>query len=133
MWWGGRWGDSNAPWRAAAGGWVGPGGRGGDGVAPALAVLNRAVAGHRVAAADPLLPDADPSRALAIRVGYGRGEQVAEGEGGAAPARARDRGGVRPGRAGRRGRVGGRPRAPAGRDRAPPRARAAAAARGAAR
>ena len=49
-------------------------------VAEALAVLNRAVAGHRVAAADPLLPDADPERALVTRVGYGAGEQVAEGE-----------------------------------------------------
>jgi hypothetical protein len=49
-------------------------------VAAALAVLNRAVAGHRVAAADPLLPDADPARALVTRVGYGAGEQVAEGE-----------------------------------------------------
>jgi len=48
-------------------------------VAAALAVLNRAVAGHRVAAADPLLPDADPARALVTRVGYGIGEQVAEG------------------------------------------------------
>jgi hypothetical protein len=49
-------------------------------VAGALAVLNRAVAGHRVAAADPLLADADPARALVTRVGYGIGEQVAEGE-----------------------------------------------------
>jgi hypothetical protein len=46
----------------------------------ALAVLNRAVAGQRVASADPWLPDADPSRALVCRVGYGTGEQVAEGE-----------------------------------------------------
>jgi hypothetical protein len=49
-------------------------------VGAALAVLNRAVAGHRVAAADPLLPDADPARALVTRVGFGVGEQVAEGE-----------------------------------------------------
>jgi hypothetical protein len=49
-------------------------------VAGALAVLNRAVAGHRVAAADPHLPDADPGRALATRIGYGAGEQVAEGQ-----------------------------------------------------
>lgn len=46
----------------------------------ALAVLNRAVAAHRVAAADPLIADAGPRRAIATRVGYGRGEQVAEGE-----------------------------------------------------
>jgi hypothetical protein len=49
-------------------------------VAGALAVLNRAVAGHRISAADPLLPDADPARALVTRVGYGAGEQVAEGQ-----------------------------------------------------
>jgi hypothetical protein len=49
-------------------------------VADALAVLNRAVAAYRVSAADPLLADADPARALVVRVGYGLGEQVAEGE-----------------------------------------------------
>ena len=52
----------------------------GEVVATALAVLNRAVAGQRVASADPLLADADPDRALVTRVGYGRGEQVAEGD-----------------------------------------------------
>jgi hypothetical protein len=46
----------------------------------ALAVLNRAVAGHRVGSADPWVADADPARALVIRVGYGSGEQVAEGD-----------------------------------------------------
>ena len=46
----------------------------------ALALLNRAVAGQRVASADPWLPDADPARALVCRVGYGSGEQVAEGD-----------------------------------------------------
>jgi hypothetical protein len=49
-------------------------------VAGAFAVLARAVAGHRVAAADPCVPDPDPARALATRVGYGTGEQVADGE-----------------------------------------------------
>jgi hypothetical protein len=48
--------------------------------AGALAVLNRAVAGHRVAATDPFVADADPARALVTRIGYGRGEEVAEGE-----------------------------------------------------
>jgi len=46
----------------------------------ALELLNRAVAGHRVASADPWVPDADPAHALVCRVGYGTGEQVAEGE-----------------------------------------------------
>jgi hypothetical protein len=49
-------------------------------VGGALAVLNRAVAGHRVAAADPFVADADPSRALVTRVGFGGGDQVAEGD-----------------------------------------------------
>jgi hypothetical protein len=46
----------------------------------ALALLNRAVAGHRVASLDPWVADADPARALGFRVGYGTGEQVADGD-----------------------------------------------------
>jgi hypothetical protein len=46
----------------------------------ALLVLNQAVAGQRLAARDPFLPDADPARALVCRVGYGTGEQVADGD-----------------------------------------------------
>jgi hypothetical protein len=46
----------------------------------ALALLNRAVAGHRLASADPWVADADPARAISFRVGYGTGEQVAEGD-----------------------------------------------------
>jgi hypothetical protein len=49
-------------------------------VADALAVLNLAVAGHRLGAADPWVADAAPSRAAVCRVGYGTGEQVADGE-----------------------------------------------------
>jgi hypothetical protein len=49
-------------------------------VLDALAVLNQAVAGQRLAARDPWLPDADPARALVCRVGYGTGEQVADGD-----------------------------------------------------
>jgi hypothetical protein len=49
-------------------------------VTEALGVLSRTVAARRVAAADPWLPDPDPDRALATRVGYGSGEAVAEGE-----------------------------------------------------
>jgi hypothetical protein len=48
--------------------------------ATALAVLARAVAARRVAAADPWLPDPDPDRALVTRIGYGPGEAVADGE-----------------------------------------------------
>jgi hypothetical protein len=46
----------------------------------ALALLDRTVAAHRVAAADPRQPDPDPARALVCRVGYGTGEQVADGD-----------------------------------------------------
>jgi hypothetical protein len=48
-------------------------------VGEALVLLNRAVAGHRIAAADPYVADADGARALVTRVGYGRGEEVADG------------------------------------------------------
>lgn len=46
----------------------------------ALGLLNRAVAGHRLASVDPWVADADPARAIGFRVGYGTGEQVAEGD-----------------------------------------------------
>jgi hypothetical protein len=48
--------------------------------ADALTLLDRTVAAHRVAAADPRQPDPDPARALVCRVGYGTGEQVADGD-----------------------------------------------------
>jgi hypothetical protein len=48
-------------------------------LAEASRTLVRLVAAHRVAAAEPL-PDPDPARALATRVGYGSGAQVAEGQ-----------------------------------------------------
>jgi hypothetical protein len=51
-----------------------------EAVTAALGVLTRAVAARRVAAADPWLPDPDPDRALATRVGYGAGEAVADGD-----------------------------------------------------
>jgi hypothetical protein len=46
----------------------------------ALAVLTRAVAAQRIAAADPRLADPEPDRALATRVGYGEGELLAHGD-----------------------------------------------------
>jgi hypothetical protein len=45
----------------------------------ARAHLVRAVAAHRVAAADPHVPDPDPAAALVTRVGYGAGDMVAAG------------------------------------------------------
>ena len=41
--------------------------------------LNRALHAHRTAAGDPHVADVDPSRAVAIRFGYGSGEEVADG------------------------------------------------------
>lgn len=48
-------------------------------VAPALAVLNRALHARRIAAADPYAGEVALRDALVTRVGYGTGEQVADG------------------------------------------------------
>jgi len=48
-------------------------------VAAAVAVLNRALHAQRIAAADPYAREVSPAQALAIRAGWGQGEQVAEG------------------------------------------------------
>jgi hypothetical protein len=48
-------------------------------VADALAVLNRALHARRVAAADPYAGEVAPHHALVTRVGYGTGDEVAEG------------------------------------------------------
>jgi hypothetical protein len=55
-----------------------------DGAAEAeLTEAARRLAGvqqaQRVAAADPYVPEADPDKALAVRIGFGSGEQAAEG------------------------------------------------------
>ena len=48
-------------------------------VASALAVLNRALRAHRAAAADPYVGEVSAERALVVRIGYGSGEEVADG------------------------------------------------------
>jgi len=48
-------------------------------VGAAVVVINRALHAHRVAAADPYVTEVSPERALVVRVGYGNGEDVAEG------------------------------------------------------
>jgi hypothetical protein len=48
-------------------------------LAGALAMLNRALRSHRAATADPYVAEVSFERALVARVGYGRGETVAEG------------------------------------------------------
>jgi hypothetical protein len=48
-------------------------------VQAAVAVLNRVVHSHRIAAADPYIHEVSPAQALVIRAGWGEGEQVADG------------------------------------------------------
>src|SRR5436190_183268 len=45
----------------------------------AIAVVNRMLYLHRIASADPYLGEVSPAQALVIRVGWGEGEQVADG------------------------------------------------------
>jgi hypothetical protein len=45
----------------------------------ALGVLNRALRAQRAAAADPYVGDLSAARALALRIGYGRGDALADG------------------------------------------------------
>jgi hypothetical protein len=49
-------------------------------VGDALALLNRTIHGHRLAAMDPYVSEVRAGQALATRIGYGSGEQVAEGD-----------------------------------------------------
>ena len=44
-----------------------------------LAVLNRALRAHRVATADPYASEVSRERALVVRLGYGSGDEVADG------------------------------------------------------
>jgi hypothetical protein len=48
--------------------------------ADAAAVLNRLLRAHRATVADPSVRDVAPSGANAVRIGYGSGDQVAEGQ-----------------------------------------------------
>ena len=48
-------------------------------VSAAFAALNRVLHAQRIAAADPYAREVSPAQALVIRVGWGEGEQVAEG------------------------------------------------------
>jgi hypothetical protein len=48
-------------------------------VGAAVAIVNRVVQAHRIAAADPYVREVSPEQALVIRAGWGEGEQVASG------------------------------------------------------
>lgn len=47
--------------------------------AEATTQVNRALHAHRTATGDPHLADVDPARAVAVRFGYGSGDEVADG------------------------------------------------------
>jgi hypothetical protein len=49
-------------------------------VSEALVLLNRAISAHRLSAMDPYVGEVSEGQALATRVGYGSGEQVADGD-----------------------------------------------------
>jgi hypothetical protein len=49
-------------------------------VGEALVVLNRTIAGHRLSSLDPYVGEVSEAQALATRIGYGSGEQVADGD-----------------------------------------------------
>ncbi len=48
-------------------------------LAEALSLVNRAVHAHRTAVLDPNLPDVAAEHALAVRIGFGTGEELADG------------------------------------------------------
>jgi hypothetical protein len=48
-------------------------------VGAAVAVVNRVIHSHRIAAADPYVHEISAAQALVIRAGWGEGEQVADG------------------------------------------------------
>ena len=48
-------------------------------VAEGIALLNRALHAHAAASADPAIQELTPERALAVRIGYGSGEELAAG------------------------------------------------------
>jgi hypothetical protein len=63
-------------------------------LAAAVAVLNRALHAHRVARADPYATEVSTERALVARIGYGSGDELADGRFGEAreiPAEGRKR------------------------------------------
>jgi hypothetical protein len=55
------------------------GGSGAEDVRAATRIVNRALGALRAAARDPLVQDIGATRALAIRVGHGSGDELAEG------------------------------------------------------
>jgi hypothetical protein len=48
-------------------------------IEPALRLINRAVHAHRTAVLDPAVADVSATHALAVRIGFGEGERLADG------------------------------------------------------
>jgi len=51
----------------------------GPAIAVAVSAVNRAIQAHRIAIADSALREVSRERAIVVRIGYGRGEEVADG------------------------------------------------------
>jgi hypothetical protein len=58
---------------------MGSGGRGAEEVRTATRIVNRALGALRAAARDPLVQDIGATRALAVRLGHGTGDELADG------------------------------------------------------
>jgi hypothetical protein len=58
---------------------MGAGGQGADEVREATRIVNRALSALRAAARDPLVQDVGASKALAVRLGHGTGDELADG------------------------------------------------------
>jgi len=58
---------------------MGSGGGGADEVRAATRIVNRALSALRAAARDPLVQDIGATKALAVRLGHGTGDELADG------------------------------------------------------
>jgi hypothetical protein len=58
---------------------MGAGGGGADEVRAATRIVNRALSALRAAAGDPLVQDVGATKALAVRLGHGTGDELADG------------------------------------------------------
>jgi hypothetical protein len=58
---------------------MGTGGGGADEVRAAIRIVNRALSALRAAAGDPLVQDIGATKALAVRLGHGTGDELADG------------------------------------------------------
>jgi len=71
--------DDAAQGTAWLGEMMGSGGRGAEEVRIATRIVNRALSALRAGARDPLVQDIGATRALAVRLGHGTGDELADG------------------------------------------------------